>query len=155
MKSLLRYLLLVVIAIALGAVPAYLYQKMESQTPEAFFNDEWTATSDTSLPFLAIVGSNQHDFGSIKSDGTHTCEFLVENQGGGVLEIWFENGSKTFKTDLGSDHVSIAAGSTYPVSFSFDSSKLTGEFNENVSIQSNDVENGNATVEFKISGKVE
>ena len=146
MKTILKYLVLTIIAGALGLLPAYAYHLYEVNTyEEPFYSGEWqNVNSDASMPdSLKIMGANTVDFGTVEADQTYTQEILIQNDGNRDIDIWCELADGAIaKPDLSTDKITLAVGSSYPIEISLDGSAVTGTLKESFIIKSdvNDVE---------------
>ena len=155
MRLITLYFLLACAAVALGAIPAYLYHLHEtSNFSEAFYTQQWTQSGEGALgPRLFLLGQPDHDFGSVDPGKTYSHEFIIENRGDQTLEIWIEEDPEALvDTDLGPERVAIASGSSYPVTISLRAQDVAGSFEATVTIKSNDNRYNNPGFELKISG---
>lgn len=85
-----RAILVSLIAIALGAGAGYAYFSIEAKyVPEPFFENGWPNTSSKGSQFSAKLAIDKtfHDFGEMKSNKTHSVEFVIKNEGKSNLRL--------------------------------------------------------------------
>ena len=158
MKIAISYILLSLLAIALGAIPAYLYFSYErTVNKEVFYYDQWSQSGEGVVgAMLSIVGLPSHDFGIIDPTKIYSHEFILENPGDKTLEIWRGSPSAGIvKTDLGPEKVFVTAGSSYPIEVSFAGKDVESELNASVIIKSNDARYAKDDFEISLTGRAD
>ncbi|MEM7457709.1 MAG: DUF1573 domain-containing protein [Planctomycetota bacterium] len=165
MVSLLKYLALAALAVAVGVGGAYAYHNyVVTSTPENFFYDQWAPTSDSGgsqarpdapeLGTVAIEGDTEFDFGAVEPSTILTHDFVFRNDGLSSLNIWLtESSDGPVTMDLTNEPQIINGGTKYPVTVTLDTSTVEGEFSQTFTIVTEDPNRPRVTL--TVSGRPE
>ena len=153
MVSVLKYVVLAAVAVAIGVGGAYAYHNyVVTSTPENFYYDQWETTDNTgnesmdpnaSIFGVAVLdGEAEHDFGAVEPSTILTHDFVFRNEGRSSLNIWLTQSTAGPATmDLTTEQQIINGGTQFPVTVTLDTSKVEAEFTQTFTILSEDPDN--------------
>ena len=160
MKLIIKYLFTLLVALGLGILVGWGYQKYEASTVEEnFFADQWNdSMGSAERPIVTLVNGERIDFGTITENKSH--EFIFKNDGTSLLEIWVEPGGVPIFAgiDLSGVQEDIPVGETYVVTVTASTQGLSeieledGKFSGEIVVRTTDPTT--PKVYLQLSGKL-
>lgn len=156
MKAIIRYLGLIVLAVAMGAAVGtgwswYVF----SNTKEDFFENQWPAViPGESTPVATLVGFSEYELSTPLSPGEiRSHEFLIRNDGFAELTVTpsVQSGPASVEP---SETIQLRPGMTYPVTVTVTAPSKPGDFEAEVELKTNDPEPAREKLILRIRAQV-
>ena len=157
MKTLFKYVFLVIVVSLLGLIPAFTYHTYKTTINiERFYWEQWKQTTDGKTPATLRCSVNSLNIETNMQPGeTVTREVLINNIGELYLQVWSEMDSEApIRSDLSESKIEIPPGGSFPVSVQVIAPENPGIFEGAIEIMSNDNQLENGKFVLNVTGTV-